>query len=60
MSLFFKFDINMAITIEEECDFPFDDNKKMIHLSRLTKKQREEVVVDTKQNWLWSKLYLNW
>lgn len=48
MTLLFRFDIDMAIVIEEWYELLVDDNNNMLPLSRFTKKQKEEVLTDTK------------
>lgn len=44
MELYFHLDINIAITIDETFNFPFDNDGKMLPLSKMTKKQKWEVV----------------
>lgn len=46
--LYFCLNVNMAITIEEEYNIPFNNKGKLLPLFRMTKKQEKEVVADIK------------
>lgn len=48
MVICFRLDIDMIITVEEGYDHLVDENNNLISLSRLTKKQKEEAVANTK------------